>query len=72
MAHLIRSISGTNREPIYGPWRNCETCAEIEPAETAALEKLLADTPQELGMTLEQFWSAAAAEIMADALHPRD
>lgn len=64
MAHLIRSISGTNREPIYGPWRNCADCRDHDPAETAALDEVLAETPQEPGMSLEAFWSAAVAEIL--------
>ncbi len=70
MAHLIRSIAGTNREPIYGLWRNCELCAEIDPAETVALEHILAETPQVPGMTLQEFWEAYTAELLAEAIHP--
>ncbi len=72
MAHLIRSIAGTNREPIYGRWRNCELCAEVDPAETELLDQVLDRTPQQLGMTLEEFWFAYSAEIIVEALNPKD
>lgn len=65
MAHLIRTISGTNRDPVYGLWRNCEDCAETAPAETMALLSVLEITEQIPGMSLAEFWDAfvGAAEI---------
>ncbi len=72
MAHLIRTVTGTNRDPEYGPWRNCSDCAEIDPAETALLEHVLAETPQFLGMTLEEFWFAYSAELIVEALNPKE
>jgi hypothetical protein len=72
VAHLIRSIAGTNRDPEYGLWRNCELCAEIDPAETKLFDQVLAETPQELGMTLEEFWFAYSAELIVEALNPKD
>lgn len=68
MAHLIRTVSGTNRDPIYGPWRNCPDCRNFDPAETAALDELLAETPQELGMTLAEFWDAVVGAKLERAI----
>jgi hypothetical protein len=70
MAHLIRSVSGTNRDPIYGPWRNCELCRDYDAAETEALDKVVAETPQILGMSLAEFWDAYVAEKLAAEIHP--
>ena len=72
MAHLIRSVSGTNREPKFGKWEVCGLCPDDPevPGETEMLTKVVAETPQTLGMTLEEFWEAYVAEKLAAEIHP--
>lgn len=70
MAHLIRSISGTNREPIYGLWYVCEICPDDPevPGETVHLQRVVDAVDQIPGMSLEEFWANYAGGLLENLM----
>lgn len=70
MAHLIRSVSGSNREPIYGLWHVCEICPDDvdHPGETRHLQRVVDSVDQVPGMTLEEFWSAYTGNLILNLM----
>lgn len=70
MTHLIRSVSGTNRDPIYGPWHVCEICPEDPeiPREREMLQYVVDSVDQELGMSLADFWSSYTGNLLEAAI----
>ena len=70
MAHLIRNVSGTNREPIYGPWHVCEICPDDPgvPNETENLQMIVDKTDQIPGMSLKEFWESYVQEELVSEI----
>jgi hypothetical protein len=70
MSHLIRSVSGTNRDPIYGLWHVCEICPEDPeiPGEAEMLQRIIDSVDQRPGMSLAEFWSTYTGNLLEKSI----